>query len=125
LNWLRKNGLAVKVLNGVKVALKMGQFRRADFEKRRHAPQEFANRLGRHGLKIVETVSWGFNFLPHPLHHICGSRLNRWANAFYDKSKSSGIKLLGEGYMVLCKRTDAELSTSAAAGAGVAQGLLR
>jgi ubiquinone/menaquinone biosynthesis C-methylase UbiE len=125
LNWLRRNGLAVKILNAIKVGLKMGQFRRADFEKRRHAPQEFANRLGRHGLTIVETVSWGFNFLPHPLHHACGGRLNRWANAFYDKSKRSGIKLLGEGYMVLCRRTGDDSLTGPVAGAGVARGVLR
>jgi len=125
LNWLRRNGLAVTVLNAIKVGLKMGQFRRADFEKRRHAPQEFADRLGHHGLTIVETVSWGFNFLPHPLHHVCGSRLNRWANTFYDKSKSSGIKVLGEGYMVLCKRTSADTSTGAAAAAGVEHGVRR
>ena len=53
---------------------------------------------------MIDTVSWGFNVLPHPLHHVCGSRLNRYANAVYDKSKRSRIKLLGEGYMVLCQR---------------------
>ena len=83
LNVLRKNRLAVRVLNCVKVALKLGQFRQAEFEKRRHAPQEFAKRLGSHGLRVIETVFWGFNVLPHPLHHICGSWLNTRGHAAY------------------------------------------
>jgi len=104
LNFLRKNWLAARFLNSVKVGLKLGQFRQMEFEKRRHAPEEFIERLGRHNLRVIDTVSWGFNVLPHPLHHVCGSRLNRYANAVYDKSKRSRIKLLGEGYMVLCQR---------------------
>jgi ubiquinone/menaquinone biosynthesis C-methylase UbiE len=104
LNFLRKNRVAVRFLNFVKVGIKLGQFRQMEFEKRRHAPQEFAERLRRHDLRVIDTVSWGFNFLPHPLHHICGRRLNKRANVVYDKSNSRRIKLLGEGYMVLCQR---------------------
>jgi ubiquinone/menaquinone biosynthesis C-methylase UbiE len=107
LNLLRKNRFAARLLNRVKLALKLGQFRQVTFDKRRHAPREFAERLGTHGLRVIDTVSWGFNCLPHPLHHVCGSRLNRRANAAYDKSKSRTMKQLGEGYMVLCQRDGA------------------
>jgi ubiquinone/menaquinone biosynthesis C-methylase UbiE len=105
LNWLRRNPLAVRVLNVVKVGLKLGQFRQANFEKRRHSPREFSDLLERHGLKEVEKISWGFNFLPHPLQHLCSVRLNGWANGVFEQSKIAAIKKLGEGYMVLCQRT--------------------
>jgi hypothetical protein len=64
---------------------------------------------------VIDTVSWGFNVLPHPLHHMCGSRLNKWANGVYDRSRSRRIKLLGEGYIVLCQRNAESSARSPAA----------
>lgn len=110
LNRLRRNAAAVKVLNFVKKGLKLGAFRQAEFEKRRHSPREFTSALERCDLRIIDTVSWGFNFLPHPLQHLCGSRLNRWANAIYDRNRRRSSRPMGEGYLVLCQRSNRPLA---------------
>lgn len=103
LNYLRRNGLTVNILNYLKVRLKLGQFRQMEFEKRRHSPNEFIKRLGDHNFKIVDSIYWGFNLLPHPLHQVCYNSWNKFTNSFYDKSNNGKIKLLGEGCMVLCQ----------------------
>jgi hypothetical protein len=46
---------------------------------------------------------------------MCGSRLNKWANGVYDRSRSRRIKLLGEGYIVLCQRNAESSARSPAA----------
>lgn len=114
LNVLRRSRVAVPVLSALKSAIGLGQFRRAEFEKRRHVPHRFEERLRSHGLTIVETSSWGFNLLPHPFHHLCGGRLNAWANRQFDRSRSAALRRLGEGYLVLCRRPFAGPNDSSA-----------
>ena len=104
LDVLRTNRVTASVLDVIKRGLGLGQFRQMEFEKRRHAVREFTDRVAGHDVRILATSSWGFNLLPHPLHYLCGQRLNGWANGVYEKSAPGTIKNLGEGFMVLCQR---------------------
>jgi len=104
LNWMRRHRVPARILNLAKVALGHGEFRQAEFEKRRHLPRAFDHTLAARGLKVVASASWGFNFLPHPLQHLCPHSWNDFANSAYERSINRMIKHFGEGYMVLCQR---------------------
>ncbi len=112
LNWMRRNRATVWLLNRAKLALGLGEFRRAEFDKRRHLPRAFLATLRGHQLEVVASASWGFNFLPHPFQHLCAGRLNDAANAAYERSRSEFVRGLGEGYMVLCRKAGAPGSSA-------------
>lgn len=99
---LRKGRLTSRALSGAKSLLGRGQFKQRAFTIRRHRPATFLRTLDRHGLQIVASEYWGFNLLPHPLHILCGRRLNRCANRLYELVKPA--RGLGEGFIVLCRK---------------------
>jgi SAM-dependent methyltransferase len=101
---LRKRRRAVRLLSLLKRGLRRGEFKQREFTIRRHSPGQFLRALEEHDLKPLCCEYWGFNFLPHPLHLLCGRRLNRLTNRLYDRVTWPPLRALGEGFMVLCRK---------------------
>lgn len=104
LSALRKGRLTSRALSAAKSLLGRGQFKQRSFTIRRHRPAAFLRQVQQRGLQVVASEYWGFNLLPHPLHVLCGRRLNRLANRVYDRVKIAPVQGLGEGFIVLCRK---------------------
>lgn len=104
IEYLRKKRLAVIILDYLKQKLRLGQFKERGFSIRKHYPKSFINELEYHDFKVVMSVNFGFNFLPYPLNLICSERINNLTNTLYNKMGKNGIKQLGEGCLVLCRK---------------------
>jgi SAM-dependent methyltransferase len=101
---LRKSRFAARLLSGLKSRLGRGEFKQRGFTIRRHSTRQFLRQLEEHDLQPLAQAYWGFNFLPHPLHFLCGRRLNRLANRLYDTVSWRPLRALGEGFIVLCQK---------------------
>jgi SAM-dependent methyltransferase len=100
---LRKSRFAARLFSGLKSRLGRGEFKQRPFTIRRHSPRQFLRQLEERDLRPLAWQYWGFNFLPHPLHLLCGRRLNRLANRLYDTVTWRPLRALGEGFIVLCQ----------------------
>jgi SAM-dependent methyltransferase len=101
---LRQRRMTARLLSGLKRALRRGEFKQREFAIRRHSPQQFLRELEEHDLQPLRCEYWGFNFLPHPLHFLCGRRLNRLTNRLYDTVSWGPLRARGEGFMVLSRK---------------------
>jgi ubiquinone/menaquinone biosynthesis C-methylase UbiE len=104
--WLRRGRITSRILSFLKAKLGRGEFKQRAFAIRRHSPSAFREKLKAYGLTIVETDFWGFNLLPYPFNYVCGRRLNQLANHLYDTVTFRPFRSLGEGMLVLCRKSD-------------------
>jgi SAM-dependent methyltransferase len=101
---LRERRSTARMLSSLKTRFRRGEFKQRNFTIRRHAPIQFLRKLEEYDLKVVACEYWGFNLLPHPLHVLCGRRLNRLSNRLYDKLSFGPVRSLGEGFVALCRK---------------------
>jgi len=101
---LRRRRITARLLSSFKRGLRRGEFKQREFAIRRHSPRQFLRELAQYNLQPLSCEYWGFNFLPHPLHFLCGRRLNRLTNRFYNTVSWPLLRALGEGFMVLCRK---------------------
>lgn len=101
---LRKRRFTARVLSFMKRGLRRGEFKQREFTIRRHSPRQFLRQLAEHDLQPLSFEYWGFNFLPHPLHFLCGRSLNRLTNRLYGTVSWRPVRALGEGFIVLCQK---------------------
>lgn len=104
LHALRRGRLTAAMLSALKKLLGRGEFKQRAFVIRRHSIAHFMEGLEKHGLQVVASARWGFNFLPHPFHFLCGRGLNGFANRLYGKARGRWVRSLGEGFLVLCRK---------------------
>lgn len=104
IRWIRNSRVVFHIAGRIKSWLGRGEFKRMQFTMRRHDVPAFLRSVREAGLEIVDTATWGFNLLPYPLNMLCGYRLNRLANRWFDASRRGFIRARGEGVLVLCRR---------------------
>ncbi len=92
----------------LKIKLKMGEIKPREFAIRKHSPFQFQNDLTQCKFKLLHDKFIGFNALPYPLHIFLG-RANASIAQLFDRIGDSNLKVIGEGYLVLCQKLPKEL----------------
>lgn len=101
IEFFKNNRFLFKFGDKVKRSLGLGAFKKRDFTIRKHSPFAFDDDLKNAGFKILHRQYFGFNLFPYPF-NVVSHKGNRLAAKMY--KKAGFLKILGEGYLVLCQK---------------------
>lgn len=91
---------AINYIN--KKILKRGDLQPKQFPIRKHSPYAFRDALIKKKFNVIDSSFFYFMPLPHPFNWLCSSLSNKVGSAM-EGLGSTGLGILGEGYLMLCR----------------------
>ena len=103
---IKRQKFAISGIERVKNKLfKLGPIRQREFVIRKHSPLKFKTLLEQHGFRIVHSRFFYCNLFPNPFNIFLQGINDYFANR-WDKLEASKRAFWGEGYLILCQKTD-------------------
>lgn len=81
-----------------------GRLQPKKFIIRRHAPYAFRDLLVANGFNIIDSRFFYYTLLPHPFNSLL-FKFGNWASSKLEILGKTKLKALGEGYLLICKKT--------------------